>query len=242
MNGPFALPRLHVVTDDNVLARRSFVDAAAAALEAGGGEVALHLRGPGTGGGALLELASELRRLAAGESVPFLAVNDRVDVALAARMRPLWVHLGARSLPPGVARRLLEAHGGPVPVVVGASTHSASEAREAFREGADYIFFGSVFETASHPGRKPVGLDGLAEAVAAIRPMGPEESQPVVAIGGMTPERVASVLAAGARGVAVVTGVWNAPDPAGAVREYLEALGASPGAVTGTAQSTKEKA
>jgi thiazole tautomerase (transcriptional regulator TenI) len=82
----------------------------------------------------------------------------------------------------------------------------------------DYLVVGTVFATSSHAGRAAGGVALVGRAAAAAG------STPVLAIGGITPERVAEVLEAGARGVAVVSGVWGAADPGMAVRGYLESL------------------
>ena len=205
-----ALPRLHVVTDDAVLARTSWSGAAEAALEAGGPALALHLRGPRTGGATLYRLARRLgpRARAAGA---LLIVNDRVDVALAAGAA--GAHLGARSLPAPEARRLL----GPGRWV-GVSIHDPSAAGGPAVEGADYAFLGSIHPTPSHPAADALGAEALGVAVGRARGL------PVLGIGGIGPEHVRPLLAAGAHGVAVLSGVWDQRGAADAVRAYLGAL------------------
>lgn len=207
------LPRLHVVTDDEVLRRQDFHGVAQALIAGLGPALAFHVRGPGSAGGRLLGLASTLGD-AATDAGAWLMVNDRVDVALVAGAR--GVHLGQRSLAVGEARRLL---GGDA--VVGVSTHDAMEEDEA--HGADYLFVGSVFATPSHPGTSGRGL--LAVSAAAAR-RGP----PVVAIGGVGVEQVAEVVGAGADGVAVMRGIWDAPHPLDAAMRYLDALRLNQGA------------
>lgn len=203
------LPPLHVVTDDDVLGRDDFLARAREVLEAGRGAVALHVRGPRTSGRVLHDVARELRA-PAREAGATLLVNDRADVV---RVLDLdGVHLGARSLEVVDARSVV----GPARRL-GVSVHDPDQARRAGEAGADYLLVGAIFETTSHPGRQPAGT-GLLEAVA--RPAGP----PALGIGGVTPERVARVLAAGGRGVAVVSGVWASEDPARAVERYLQAL------------------
>ena len=206
-----ALPRLHVVTDDSMLGRGGWAARAVEVLEAGGPCVCLHLRGPRTEGATLHALAGELlphaRRTGA-----LLVVNDRVDVALAVDVD--GVHLGTRSLPVDAARRLLGGERW-----LGASCHDASSAFAAHREGADYVFLGTIFPTPSHPDVAGMGLEGLAATLARLGGF------PVVGIGGIDAARVASVLATGAYGVAIVRGVWGARDAASAVRRYVEAIG-----------------
>lgn len=200
---------LHLVTDDAVLSDDAFADRARAVLEAGGARVALHLRGPGTAGRRLWELAAALRPVAT-RTEGLLFANDRVDVALAAGLD--GVQLGERSLPVTEARGLL-----PEGRRVGASVHDVDGADRAAGGGADFVVLGTIFATSSHPGRPSAGpalITGVRRRAAI----------PVVAIGGITPERVDEVVRAGARGVAVLSGVWGAPDPVEALAGYLQAL------------------
>lgn len=206
------LPRLHVVTDDDVLSDPGFGDRAGAVLAAG--TVALHLRSPGGRVRRLLELAETLKDAAeAGGSR--LVINDRVDVALAAGVPA--VQLGERSIPVTAARSVLGAD-----AVIGYSAHSADGAASAVDGGADFVLIGTIWETPSHPDVPGAGLDRVREAAAAA-------GAPVLAIGGVTPERARAAVGAGAWGVALIRGVWHAEDPAAAVVGYLEALGAGSG-------------
>ncbi len=214
-----AVPRLHVVTDADVLRSPGFAERAGAVLAAGGADVALHVRGHGLGGRALYEAAARAKARARnlGQGALIL-VNDRIDVALAAGAGGIQV--GVRSLSLAVARRLV---GGDAQV--GYSAHSAGEAAEAVAAGADFVLVGSVYSTATHPGASPAGLDLLR---AARKACGGDAQ--VLAIGGVTPERVAEVVDAGASGVAVLSGVWTAADAGEAVAAYRAALKASLGA------------
>lgn len=201
------LPRLHAVTDDAVLARPDFLAHAREVLAAGGPDLALHLRGPRTGGRPLFELAESLVA-AARENGALLVVNDRVDVALAAGAD--GVQLGRRSMRVEDARRLVGDE-----LLVGVSVGSADEARAAVGAGADFLLVGNVYATESHPGRSGIGRAPLSETASF--------GVPAVAIGGVTPERVPEVRAAGARGVAAIRAVWDAGDPAREVTRFLEA-------------------
>ena len=204
------MPRLHVVTDDAVLARPDFVSVASALLEAGGPEAALHIRGHDTSGRALFEHASALKPVAEHTSSA-LFINDRVDVALA--MSAHGVQLGTRSMAVGTARGLL----GPE-VSIGASTHDPSEAQTADEEGADFAFVGTLFPSHSHPDRRSSGADLLGTVRDAV------DGLPLIGIGGIRVEGVEYVLSLGAVGVAVIGGIWGAEDPREAVRAYLSAL------------------
>ena len=129
----------------------------------------------------LLELVCRIRDLAAGTPTRIL-VNDRLDIALAAEID--GVHLPANGLPPDRARPLVK--------VLGVSTHSLPEAMDAERAHSDFIVFGPVFDT---PGKTAVGVKALSEITSRI-------NIPVLAIGGITHENTAEVLAAGATGIA----------------------------------------
>jgi thiamine-phosphate diphosphorylase len=134
-------------------------------------------------------LEDEAVRLVAGSPVPVL-VSSRVDLALATRAA--GVHLPENDLPVSAARRLL---GGDR--LLGRSVHSVEAARQAAAEGADYLIFGPVFATGSHPGRTPTGLAALAEVAAAV-------TIPVLAIGGVDAERAEACRRAGAAGFAAI--------------------------------------
>lgn len=140
-------------------------------------------------------------------------VNDRLDLALAAGAD--GVHLGQTDLPVADARALVDRLGGGI---VGATATTADDARAAEAAGADYVGFGPVFPTASkdHPASVK-GLAGLAEACAAVR-------IPVIAIAGLTPERVAPCLDAGAWGVAVMTAVTTADDVTAATARFRDEI------------------
>jgi thiamine-phosphate diphosphorylase len=120
------------------------------------------------------------------------------------------VQLGARSLPIRAARAMTD-------LTIGYSAHSAAEAAGAERDGADFVFAGSIYATPSHPDITPAGL-GLLEATVAACGI------PVVAIGGMTHERVAGVLKTGAHGVALISAVWHAADPVQAAGQFAKLL------------------
>jgi len=118
-------------------------------------------------------------------------VNDRLDVALASGAD--GVHLPAYGFPVRAVRRLA-----PPGFLIGVSTHTVEQAREADAEGADLLVFSPVFETTSKPGGKPVGLAALAEVVRRVR-------APVFALGGVGPGELRAVAATGAAGVAGIS-------------------------------------
>ena len=206
------IPRLHVVTDDAVLASPEFARTAAALAGSLRGELALHLRGHATPARRLHALAEELDPIVAAAG-GLLLVADRVDVALATEAA--GVRLGARSIPVAVARELL----GDRPVA--SSVHSVDEAVAAARDGADFLVLGTIWATASHPGREGAGPGHITAVAARV-------DVPVVAIGGVTIPRAVEAVAAGAAGVAILSGVWGAADPLAAARGYQDALAGAP--------------
>jgi thiazole tautomerase (transcriptional regulator TenI) len=131
-------------------------------------------------------------------------VNDRVDVALAAGA--FGVQLPGRGIPTADVRGMV-----PPGFRIGASVRAV----EATPPDADWLIAGNVYETASHPGM-PASGPNLITGLAG-------RGVPVIAVGGITPERVAEMKSAGAAGVAVIRGVWDDPDPAAAVLRYLNA-------------------
>jgi thiamine-phosphate pyrophosphorylase len=181
---------------------------AEALIEAAGDCVtAVQLREKDLPAAELLDIA---RRLKGGlPELTLLIVNDRVDVALAAGAE--GVQLGAGSLSVKEVRRIAP------DLLVGASIHSVDEAMRAEQDGADYLVVGTMFASRSHPGKEPEGLGLMREIRARTR-------LPLIGIGGITTANAASVMAAGADGVAVITEILAAKDPADAARRLWRAL------------------
>jgi thiamine-phosphate diphosphorylase len=203
------LPRLHIVTNDDVLSDSTFIPSAVDLLLNLQRNIALHIRTRELSGGRVFKIVREL--LEKAEFVgTLLVINDRIDVALTAHARA--VQLGVRSLPVGTVRAMA----GPR-LAIGYSAHDPSEAAEAERAGADFLFAGSIYPTSSHVAATPGGLGLLAECVDAC-------SKPVLAIGGVNAQRISDVLSTGAYGVAVISAVWNAPDPVHAAQELVRLL------------------
>ena len=159
----------------------------------------------------LLALADMLREATRRHGAR-LIVNDRADVAMAALADGVQrTHV---SLPVSALRQIT-----PPGFLVGASVHSEAEARQADVEGADFIVFGPIYDTASK--RRYGPPQGLANLETVARSV----DRPVLAVGGLTPERVPEVLAAGAAGVAVIGAIYAAARPADATKAFLDALG-----------------
>jgi len=199
------LPRLHAVTDAAVLAAEDF-GVRAAAIAAAGPAVALHARDRSAGFAALTRAAERLLALARPPEAAVF-VNGRPDIAAAVQAH--GVQLAAGELNPTDARRVFPSGW------IGRSVHAADEAARAVEEGADFLLVGNIYQTASHPGRPAAGL-ALVRATAAL-------GRPVIAIGGIDAGRAREVRAAGAYGVAAISALWRARDPAAAALELLAA-------------------
>ncbi|HLH26970.1 MAG TPA: thiamine phosphate synthase [Chloroflexota bacterium] len=200
------IPCLALVTDRHAAQGRPLDAVVAAALD--GGVNLVQLREKDLPARELWSLATRLRELTAGRAL-FL-VNDRLDVALAAGAD--GVHLAGHSLPPAAARALL----GP-DRLIGCSVHDAAQAEEAARGRPDYLFVGTLYPSRSHPGQPAAG-PRLVEELRETTDV------PLVGIGGITVRTAREVLMAGARGVAVISAIMAAPDPAAAAARLRDAL------------------
>ncbi|HTU34028.1 MAG TPA: thiamine phosphate synthase [Candidatus Acidoferrum sp.] len=212
-------PIVCYVTDSRSLTASAAVDPVEAVLEKiqlaiDAGVHWIQIREKGLPGRRLLKLTRNAIA-AAGDPVhkvpatrTRIFVNDRLDVALAAGVQALatvaglpaaaGIHLGGDSLPVEQVVRWCRAGNAPPEFQVGLSTHSIDQAREAERAGADYIFFGPVFDTPSkRPFGPPQGLDRLGEICRAIQ-------VPVIAIGGIDQSNAQLCIRAGASGVAAI--------------------------------------
>lgn len=190
-----------LLTDEGLARVRSALDA---------GVDAVQVREPGASARAMLTAANRLAPHAA-ESGTALIINDRVDVA--AVLGNAGVHLGARSLPAALVRRSFA-----LPLI-GVSVHSKEEAIAA--AGADYVTYGHVFATGSHPGEPPRGISALADVVTSV-------DLPVIAIGGIAAGNVAEVIATGCAGIAVISAILDAADPGAATHALRTSLDQTP--------------
>lgn len=190
-----SLPRLMLVTQSARM-RPDFLAALEAALR--GGARLIQLREKELPDAELLPLARGAQALCEKFGARLL-INGRAEIAR---------QIGAGVHWPENAELRFE--GG----VNGVSTHSLESARRAAEQGADYLIFGSVFETRTHPGEAPAGLEKLRAVCAAV-------DIPVFAIGGVTAQNAAACLAAGAHGIAVIGAAWDAPDVEAAVRALI---------------------
>jgi thiamine-phosphate pyrophosphorylase len=202
-----AVGRLHVVTDSRP--GRDALAVVAAVLAAGGDTIQVRVPDEMTDRAAY-ELSGAMLELCRRHGATCL-INDRLDVALAVGAD--GAHVGADDLPVAAARRIL----GPQ-AVLGATARDPQTARLAVADGATYLGVGPAFATWTKDGLPPpIGPEGVAAVAAAI-------DAPVIAIGGVTAERIPALRAAGAHGVAVVGAVSEAADPGAACASLLERL------------------
>jgi thiamine-phosphate pyrophosphorylase len=161
----------------------------------------------------LLARAEVAAAVCAEFGVPFI-LNDRPDLALACQAD--GVHVGQDDTPPEVARRIL----GP-DAIVGFSTHAPGEWDRAAGSTADYLSAGPVTPTPTKPGRPGTGLDYVAYAAAS------SETRPWFVTGGVSPETVPGLVAAGARQFVVVRYLTTAEDPGAAARRLRDGIDAA---------------
>lgn len=196
---------IYLVTDEACLHGRPLLECVEEALAAG--VTLVQYRAKAADGGVLYAEACRLKELCDKYSVP-LIINDRLDIALA--VGAAGVHLGQDDLPCAVARRLLGED-----FIIGVSAHNPAEAVQAVSEGADYLGCGAVFGTATKHDVAKLGLENLRAIRKAV-------AVPMVGIGGITADNYAEVLATGADGAAIVSGIL-AQDNIGAVVKKLVA-------------------
>lgn len=196
---------VYVVTAAGMVPGRGHAEVAAGAIE--GGANAVQLRAPGHRDEELFPLAQELADRCGERGVLFI-VDDRIELAMACGAA--GVHLGQGD-PWQEARVRL----GP-DLILGVSVESTEQASAAEAAGADYLGV-TVFATRTKPEAVPGGLERVREISAATR-------LPVVGIGGIDASNARQVLDAGAAGIAVVSAVAAAPDPAAATRTLVAAV------------------
>jgi thiamine-phosphate pyrophosphorylase len=167
-----------------------------------GGADALQLRAKGISDRRFLALAAAFSNLCKTDGAVGI-INDRVDMAVLSEAD--GVHLGQDELPPEAARTLLKR-----PILVGGSTHSADELRQAIAAGFDYVGVGPAFPSLTKPELKTAGLDYVRKAVEMLRGTGIRP----VAIGGIGPENLPAILETGIEAVAVGAAVSEEPQAA----------------------------
>lgn len=197
-------PILMLVTEPADRLVATVVEAVGGTL--GGGVNMVQLRAPGMVISGVWYLAREIRQ-ALRPCYP-LVVNARTCAAV--------VDTDGYHLPddwPAPAAQLTWDCG----LIIGRSVHSVESARRAEQEGADYLLAGTIYESSSHPGQRPAGVQFLGEVCRAVR-------IPVLAIGGVTTRRIPECVRAGASGVAVISPIMRAAEPREAAEEFRWAL------------------
>lgn len=201
------LSRFMLITDRRLM-KPNFNSALLAALQ--GGAKWIQLREKDLPPRELLALFTKATRLTEKFGAQ-LFLNGRSDLARAAHADGL--HLPESEIAPREAQLTLGFH-----VPIGVSVHSLETALRARDEGANYLVFGPIFSTQSHPETAPAGLEALEKVTKTV-------GIPVLAVGGITAPRVARCLEAGAYGVAAIRAIWDAPEIGAATREFVEATG-----------------
>ena len=198
---------LYVITDEAISRGLSHAEIAQRAID--GGADVVQLRDKTCGFRELNRIARSLRRITMKTRTLFI-INDRLDVALACGAD--GVHLGQDDIRADVARQIA-----PSGFIIGVSVGTVDEALKAEQDGADYIAISPLFSTGSKNDAGPgLGLDVLREMRRNV-------TVPIIAIGGIKPDNVRDVIAAGADGVAVISAVVGSMDISAAARE-LRAL------------------
>ena len=195
---------IYLVTDEACLHGRPLLACVEEALAAG--VTLVQYRAKAADGGVLYAEACRLKELCDKYSVP-LIINDRLDIALA--VGAAGVHLGQDDLPCAVARRLLGED-----YIIGVSAHNPAEAVQAVSEGADYLGCGAVFGTATKHDVAKLGLENLRAIRKSV-------AVPMVGIGGITADNYAEVLATGADGAAIVSGILAQDDISAVVKKLV---------------------
>jgi thiamine-phosphate pyrophosphorylase len=199
-----AVSPLYAILDPEQIKGRAATDILRELLK--GGVKLLQLRAKALSPRDFLQLARKTRALTYSCSCR-LIVNDRVDIALASDAD--GVHLGQDDMPLHAARKLMDEK------LIGISTHDVDQAKEAERDGADYIGFGPMFGTSTkETGYIARGLDMLREIRAAVK-------IPIIAIGGITESNVKEVWEAGGDSAAIISDLMGAKNVGDKVRRIL---------------------
>ena len=187
--------RLYGILDLNYVAEHDAERVVAAMIE--GGVDVIQLRAKKIPVTRIIDLATQLHKITSAARVPLIA-NDYAEVAR--RVPVEGVHVGQDDDLVAIARGKANRK-----IIAGKSTHSLEQANAAEREGADYIGFGPIFATPTKPDYKPIGMKDIKQVHAEV-------TVPIFCIGGIKIDNLAEVVAAGAKRVAIVSGLLKAPD------------------------------
>ncbi len=203
----FRIPPIYPITDKRLSGKNTHLAIVRELIR--GGAALIQIRDKGT---PVRELLLDIRRCveyAAGFDVQII-VNDRCDLALLGGAG--GVHLGQDDLFPACAREVMGRR-----AIVGFSTHSPAQARQANRLPVDYVAFGPIFATATKPDSSP------ATGLAALRRICRQSTRPVVAIGGIGLGQVHEIREAGAASIAVISAIMQARSIARSLEQFLRA-------------------
>jgi thiamine-phosphate pyrophosphorylase len=204
--------RLYALLDPAVAGGRALSDLAGRIADS---VTLVQLRDKHSSTRALVEEARALRSVLAPAQIP-LVINDRVDVALAARAD--GVHIGQDDMAPEDARTLLGRT-----AIIGLSIKTVRDAETAPLYLLDYVAVGGIYATSSKKTKSPpIGIAGLREVVQAVRKRAPRF--PICAIAGINTSNAGKVIAAGADGVAVISAISKAANPGTAARKLRDVV------------------
>ena len=199
------LPVVHAVTSDEIMLRPGFLRKAMGVMKVLENKGAIHIRSQLLDSPTLYSIALALLELHE-QTKCWCIINDRVDIALACGVQ--GVQLTHTSISLTDVQRIARS------ILIGDSVHSPAEAKDAEQAGADWCVAGHVFETPTHPGEPRRENNFIPDVVAAVE-------VPVIAIGGIRPEHVRSLVHRGAHGVAAIRGIWNDENSELAASRYL---------------------
>ncbi len=201
--------KLYLITDRKLVTRHSsLITAVREALKGGGREIQLREKDLGTR--ELLKLAYRMRELTEKYNAK-LFINDRFDIALAVEAD--GVHLTQNSIPADAVRKVVKNK-----LLIGVSTHSLEEAKEAEKAGADFITLGPIYRTPSKlKYGLPLGINTLKKVTGKIK-------VPIFAIGGVTGNKIRELRKAGAYGAAMISEIFGSEDIQKKTEELIEAI------------------
>ncbi len=199
-----SLKGIYVIIDAAWLKGRKPSDIARKAIKGGAGVI--QLRCKECSHREFLDMVRDIQEVCREKGVLFI-VNDSLEIALAVKADGL--HVGQEDMPAGELKKLI-----PIDMILGCSARTVEEAREVFKEGADYLGVGAMFTTATKESAEVVGPDRIGQIKKFV-------DLPIVAIGGINKGNIKEVMEAGADAAAVISAVMGADDVEKATRELV---------------------
>jgi thiamine-phosphate pyrophosphorylase len=198
---------LYIIADKKICGDKNIEEVVIQAIE--GGAEMIQYRDKDSGDRDFLATALELQNICKQHEIPFI-INDRVDIA--AYIKADGIHLGQDDLPLKVARKILGSSR-----IIGISTNHIDQAKEAEKQGADYVGIGPIFDTLTKKIEKPIGLEIIKQAKKYLK-------IPFFPIGGIDMENLDQVIEAGSKRIAVGSAVICTNDVEIAVRDFVEKI------------------